>query len=384
MSGKHKLSRRQWLISTAVSLSGCGGGDSSTAGLPGTGGTGIGVDGVVRGFGSVMLNNTHFDESTARINIDGIAKSAADLRIGMLAKIVGTKNISTSTGVAASIDIWSTFIGQVTAINISANTLEIAGVTVLSAPSTVFSGITNFAGFSVGMWVSIWALQASVDASRWQASRIQLLVAYAGPTITTGILHVAGPLSQVNNLLLAGSVTSNLYNLKMVRVQGALAGPTLTATQVTVLVPLQALSSNDDVELEGLVTSIGSAVNFYAGGQLVDATNATISPSNHVLTVNDQLVVTGVIVNDVLNAKKIDIKTTTALSSVDITGLVEHIDASSPIEFSVRGQRFSVGSGTIVTGGLVAAMVVGQKVRAQGRISGEDAIVASNLNLNVP
>jgi hypothetical protein len=50
---------------------GGGGGATQTAGAPGTGGTGISVLGPISGFGSVIINGVHYDESGARITIDG-------------------------------------------------------------------------------------------------------------------------------------------------------------------------------------------------------------------------------------------------------------------------------------------------------------------------
>ena len=51
-----KLTRRSWIVLASSALTGCGGGGSTTASAPGTGGTGIYAQGSISGFGSVILN----------------------------------------------------------------------------------------------------------------------------------------------------------------------------------------------------------------------------------------------------------------------------------------------------------------------------------------
>lgn len=82
--------RRHLLAGTAAAaalgLLGCGGGggagiSDSLAGV-GSGGTGSFASGPIRGFGSVIINNVRYDDSTASIATEGGKTArAADLKL---------------------------------------------------------------------------------------------------------------------------------------------------------------------------------------------------------------------------------------------------------------------------------------------------------------
>jgi hypothetical protein len=97
-----------------AALVACGGGDSGTVALPGTGGTGtpllpgtggtgIFALGPITGFGSVWVNGVRYDDSTASVLLDGVAASSAELRVGMVAGLQGTRDAATLLGTARQV-----------------------------------------------------------------------------------------------------------------------------------------------------------------------------------------------------------------------------------------------------------------------------------------
>jgi hypothetical protein len=68
----------------------CGGGGSGMVAGGGIGGTGIISSGVITGFGSIFVNGTEFDTSTADIIVNGEEGSVDDLDIGRVVTVEGT------------------------------------------------------------------------------------------------------------------------------------------------------------------------------------------------------------------------------------------------------------------------------------------------------
>ena len=96
----------------ALMLTSCGGG---------TGGTGSGGDTPTSGVsigvmakGSVIVNGVRFEDTTANISIDDTPKTAADLRDGMVVRVVGTVNADGITGTAQRVEAQIEVRGQVT------------------------------------------------------------------------------------------------------------------------------------------------------------------------------------------------------------------------------------------------------------------------------
>ncbi len=67
-------------------LGGCGGGVDSG----GTGGASTYASGPINGFGSIVVNGVHFDDSTGSISDDdGNARNRSDLQLGMVVETRG-------------------------------------------------------------------------------------------------------------------------------------------------------------------------------------------------------------------------------------------------------------------------------------------------------
>src|SRR5512140_2125262 len=166
------ISRRSWLALTASALASCGGG-AGLALLPGTGGTGIFAQGAISGFGSVIVNGTKFDDSSAAVQSDGTAATPLDLRLGMVAGVQGQRADTIAVAVASQIEVWSIAQGPVT--QVQTGQFAVAGMTIQTSAATVFDGIAAASALAPGQAVTVWGLQAGSDGSHWIATRVAVL-----------------------------------------------------------------------------------------------------------------------------------------------------------------------------------------------------------------
>lgn len=387
--GTSDVTRRDVLVLGVALLSGCGGGagsgDSSTAfaSAPGTGGTGISVQGTITGFGSVIINGTTYDDSAASVRMDGASTTSSALRVGMVASVRCSKS-SANVGTASDIEVWSIARGAITQL-VGADSFVIAGMTVQTGASTSYEGCANYAGLSAaqlaGVAVTVWGVQASADATQWSASRVLVSTSPATNTvISTGRVHVSGAQVTLNGWTLVGSGVSALQDQALVRVQGNTGTPATTLNVVSIKVfDAATLLNQAEAEVEGVVTAYTSNSNFSVGAVTVNAGAARISPSAATVAVGTKVSVSGSLVNGVLIAKEMEVSSTppsSAAVALDITGLIDEFDSAR--EFVVRGQECDART-AIVSGGTLSDLARGKKVRVVGLPQGEETLVLTHL-----
>ena len=377
-----RLSRRDWLLTTAALLAGCGGGGGGAsigAALPGTGGTGIGVQGPITGFGSVIVNNTTFDDSAATVLLDDVQRSRADLRIGMVANIKGQRDESGATGSAERIEIWSIAKGLVTQAP-SGTRFALAGMDIETDSATAYEGLPNLAAITVGMPLAVWGLQLSADARSWKATRVALLP-LAPATVSTGLLQISNRSFTLNGMTLTGSSLAAFADGQLLRVEGSLSLGQLAVSRATAVGTELLVPQSGDVELEGLVTAVSTPTRFVLGSVTVDVSQASVSPANQTVSVNARVEVYGALQNGVLRATKLEIKSGTEGTRVDITATIESFESVS--EFEIRGQHCDASQATIRSGSL-SALRKGVKVRVVGIAGGEERLTVTDLYIGVP
>jgi hypothetical protein len=382
------VKRRDVLVLGVALLSGCGGGvgsgDSSTitASAPGTGGTGISVQGTITGFGSIIVNGTKYDDSAASVRMDGANATSSALRVGMVASVRCSKS-SASVGTASDIEVWSIARGAITQL-VGTDSFVIAGVTVQTGASTSYEGCANYAGLSAaqlaGVAVTVWGIQASADATQWSASRVLVSTSPATDTVSTGRVHVSGAQVTLNGWTLVGSGVSALQDQALVRVQGNTGTPATTLNVVSIKVfDAAALLNQAEAEVEGVVTAYTSNSNFSVGTVTVNAGAARISPSAATVAVGTKVSVSGSLVNGVLIAKEMEVSSTppsSAAVALDITGLIDEFDSAR--EFDVRGQQCDARTADVF-GGTLSDLARGKKVRVVGLPQGEETLVLTQL-----
>ena len=377
-----RLNRRQWLLATTVALTGCGGGSGTVTGsLPGTGGTGIGVQGTISGFGSVIVNSTRFDDTAASVYLDGVKLASADLRVGMVASIEGTVDSAGTSGSASRIDVWSIAKGLLRLADISGSNFSMVGMTFTTDVATSFEGMTNLAAIASDTPIAVWGVQTSDNARAWKATRVKVLTATPATVVSTG-LFVART-QTLNGMHLSGSAVSGFADLQLLRVEGAFDNATnmLAVSKATALVAAQGMASYGLVELEGAVTAYTSATRFSVGAISVDSSKALVVGASQTVSSNSSVEVIGSMQNGVLIASKVEIKGGDAAVQIDITGVVESfagVDA-----FEVRGQRCDASKASVLTGSL-SNLRKGTKVRVIGTSEGHETLSVNSIYIDVP
>src|SRR5205085_6775033 len=133
---------RRWsmLLLVAVAAA-CGGGGGVD-----TGGTGATVSsysvGRISGFGSIVVNGVHFDESAASIvDDDGAPHRREELQLGMTVNVdagpITTDADSTANSTASRVEFGADIRGPVESVDVAGNTLHVLGQTVNVDVNTV-------------------------------------------------------------------------------------------------------------------------------------------------------------------------------------------------------------------------------------------------------
>jgi len=169
-------------------LTSCGGG---------TGGTGSGGDTPTSGVsigvmakGSVIVNGVRFEDTTANISIDDTPKTAADLRDGMVVRVVGTVNADGITGTAQRVEAQIEVRGTPTSVDPAANpqSLVVLGQTVFVDDQTVYSNLTGFGAITTSTLIEVHGLRDT--GSRIRATRIEANTAQMGDSTVDEIRGV--------------------------------------------------------------------------------------------------------------------------------------------------------------------------------------------------
>ncbi|MDI1246349.1 MAG: DUF5666 domain-containing protein [Rhodoferax sp.] len=334
------LNRRQWLLLTGATLTGCGGGaDSLLASLPGTGGTGspLLAQGTITGFGSVILNGIKFDVTQASVKLDGVNAASTHLRLGMVADVQAERGVDLTLGVASSIEVWS--IAQGTVNQPGTNSLVVAGMSIQTSSNTVFDGVSDASQLVSGQIVTVWGLlQSGADGSHWGATRVSVLPT-ATEMVSSGLIMFSNGQPTLHGLVLTGSLADSLTQGSLMRVQGLLSSDarSLAVLSVRVLGVAALVQGSGSVEIEGFVTAVTSSSRFTLGMIEVDASNAVYTPSNPSLTVGSQVEVYGVLSAGLLNATKVEVESEHMLGQAEIKGSIT--DYVSQSNFVVYGQR---------------------------------------------
>ena len=169
--------RRVWFpaLLFVLALGGCGGGvDSGGTGAPRS----ASASGPVTGFGSVIVDGVHFDDSSASVTDgDGAVRTRNDLKLGMTTTINGSvlmMDANGAQGTATSIQFDSAIVGPVDTLNGGGNSLVVLGQTVDVQPSTIFeSGLNGgLAALTRGDVIDVHALFDALN-NRYAATRIE-------------------------------------------------------------------------------------------------------------------------------------------------------------------------------------------------------------------
>jgi hypothetical protein len=363
----------------AFAVAACGGGGDMVARI-GSGGSGAPVSvavGAVGGYGSIIVNGQHYDETAAQVSIDerpdqATAASIDALRLGSQVQLEHQANRISKATVAAEV------IGPVTSV--SASSLVVLGQTVRvnadPAVPTVFDGFAALTDLTAGTRLEVHGQRNA--AGEILATRIEVRPA-------AGVLRVAGVVANLGSSGFSiGALTIRTSQATIVPAGQSLAnGQRVVAwtdlalsggEMVARVVRIGGLPIVSDAALtvDGIVTDFQSAANFRVAGIAVDASGAQFVGGVAADLRNGRLIrASGTFASGVLRASRVEILAATA-AVIELSGAISgYVDAASafrirtaaarvtPQTTYLRGDVTNLGNGVLVkaTGPLVNGVV---------------------------
>jgi len=381
------LSRRTLLAAAAASsasalLAACGGGGSDEPEAP-TATASSYTDGVITGFGSVIVGGVRFDDSKAVLTTEeGAALAAGALRLGMTVDIdSGRVDRTAASALALRIRLNSELLGPVGAVDAVAGTVVVLGQTVLVTTSTVFDDTLagGLAALTAGRIVEVYGIpdpaNARIVATRIEAEdaapayklsgRIASLDTTARTFAINGqVVNYAGvPTAQVPPGLADGQAVR-------VRLQTAPVGGQWVATALRG--GRRWPESIVEAKLEGVITAFGSTSSFSVNGLPVNASAATFPDGTTGLALGARVEVSGSIVAGVMQATTVEIEERRVPGPRvwDLRGEVGQLDTAAKT-FALRGITVWYGGTVEFRDGTAANLANGVKVRVRGPLAAD-------------
>ena len=377
----NQLSRPLHLLANmffaAVLLTGCGGGGSgSTAGPAKSSFTA----GPITGFGSVIVNGTRFDVSSASVaNDEDETKSDSDLKLGMVAEIEAgeiTTDGNGSQSKAEAVHFRSAIIGPVGVVNVTS--LVVLGQTVDVTTTTVFDDLPNGLGsIKKDDVVEVFAM-LDTKTGHYTATRIE-------PKLNAPFFKLRGVVSSLDAIahtfkiggetiayatLTPDKIPADLANDLLVYVKlETIKDPSGAWVAVKLKDATRHMKSHDKAELKGLVTSVTSQTQFSVDGIPVDASGAKFESAGGTIAVGVEVEVEGTANDGVIIATKVSIEDEheDALKGFELHGLIELLETGGKT-FVLRGVTVSYGGSTF-THGIEADLANGRRVEVKGSLS---------------
>jgi Domain of unknown function (DUF5666) len=364
-------------LALAALLAACGGGGV------GSGGTGGFASGPITGFGSVIVNEVRFDDSSAIVeDADGNRRSRDDLRLGMTVEVDSgaiTTGLGGQAAIASRIRYDSELRGPVGLIDVAGSSFNVLGQRVVVDATTVFAeALGGLALLNTGTLVEVYAVYDPA-ANRYRAKRVDTAPANAS-------LQLRGLVNQLDataktlrvglityDYATATNVPADLAVGQFVRLR-VLATP--SNGRFTVLsfgTALRGLPDADGASLKGLITNFGSATSFSVNGRPVDATSASFPDGRTGLALGVRVEVKGNLRGGTLRATEVKIRTDEQEdeSEFELRGPIESVNTAGQT-FGLRGLTVSTARSDLrYENGTAANLVVGRRVEVEGRLSAD-------------
>ena len=375
-----ELRRRDVLLAALSLLAGCGGGVDS-------GGTGTGVAstysyGPIVGFGSIIVNGVHYDDSAAAIaGDDGTPLGRSELRLGMQTEVLAsavTVSAGVSSATASTIQLRSEIVGPVQAIDATNQRLTVLGQSVQVQPGTVFDAslANGYASLAVGAPVEVYA-NFDVATGRFVATRIEPRSAPAAYKLRglVGALSLDAQTITIGALTISWSAVAPADPVTALA-PGSAVRVVLATTPVagiwtaTALAPGRpALADRERAELEGHVSAFTSTSSFAVNGVPVDATAASFPNGSAGLTLGARVSVKGSLRSGTLVATSVAVEDgSEGEQDYELHGSIDALDATAQ-SFVVRGVTVVWSATTVFEGGTAASLAVGANVEVKGPLS---------------
>ncbi len=363
-----------------VLLGGCGGGVDSG----GTGGAAVYASGPVNGFGSIVVNGVHFDDSTASSisDDDGNSRSRSDLKLGIIVETRGAAitvdAFGDSNSSAISIVISSEIVGPIDTGSITPNSLSVLGRPIDVQPTTVFEESAGLTALAQGDVVEVYGLYNAVT-DRLTATRIERK---STPPANYRIRGKVSALNSIDKTFSVGTLAISYAPLSGAEIPAGLANNTVLRIRLNPVVSVgvwtanrlrSGVSSPDDStesKVEGLIDSFTSAAQFSIAGVPVTTNAQTqFDLSGGALLVGVRAQVEGTYANGTLVAKEVEVEFDSG-DDFDFRGLLQTVDSVTQT-LTIQGVSIdSSGPIQFDSGKSAADLRVGANVRVRASLVG--------------
>lgn len=276
------------VLGAMSALVGCNIGDR-IAGIDGSGAPApSAIRGPIEGFGSIVVGGVHYDVAGAQIDVNGAPASEADLALGQLVTILGTRDANASEGVADSVVFEANVRGPVEMLDPGLGTLRVLGQAVTTDAATVLdfgSDPAALDSLSVGEAVEVSGFVGA--GGLINATRVERVDGSAELRVIGVVSNLASAFFSftINGLtvnysdvqMLEGFPTGAPQNGDTVLVEGTdlSALGELDADSVELFAESFERAEGEEAEVEGLITRFASPTDFDVSGLAVTTTAAT-------------------------------------------------------------------------------------------------------------
>lgn len=339
------------VASSGVGGTGGGAGGGDGGGNGGVGGTGIVALGSIAGFGSVIVNGTHFEvtrDTKIRVN-DNNAATVSDLKLGMVVAVDAYQDTETQKTEAKTITYRSNVTGPIGQIAPGCKSMTVLGQIIEADSNTLPALSRGLCDFTQNEVVEVSGLVTDTKGNTIRATLIQRQTAPPTQSLSGQIssidprqrTFVVGGLSVYFGIAEIKPAGTTLHQGDHVSVTGTETMPgRLTAATVIVAQSGLGAGIGDHAEIEGFVTDL-DADTFRVNGQSVEVSAAVIEPTGAELRDGQRVEVEGKVDSrGVVVAQRIEIKSEAMLI---IEGTV---DGTAPDSITILGQMVFVASST--------------------------------------
>lgn len=379
----------------AAGLVACGGDSGVDSGGTGLTPATLSV-GTVAGFGSIVVNGVHFDETgTPVTDEENRPLAATALALGVTAQVEGSaiSTVSTTGGPrlvakAESIRLIEQVVGPAQAVDAAAGSLTVLGQRVVITPDTVFdTALTGgLARLATGAVMAVYG-QLDRSSGRIVATRLEprtgaanfVLRAPAAGYDLAGRRVVLGGVVVGLGELAAASLPAAVPDGTLVR---ASLRTTLVAgawSAVDLRVVALTLGQREAVELEGRITQFTSTQSFSVDGVLVDARNASFPNGSAGLAAGVRVEVEGRPEAGTLVASSVKLEREDGSDdkTIELEGRITALDAVAQT-FVVRSVTVSYAGAVRFSGGAAADLRLDRKVEVKGRLAADQTVVQTS------
>ncbi len=324
-----KLTALASAISLSLGLVACGGGSGSAT----SDASGIISSGTITGFGSVYVNGVKFETDTSSFNIEGDTGTQSDLAIGMVVQVNGVINPDGITGTATSIVFDDDLQGPVANYALSTDgltaTFDVLGIPVQIDSKTTYFDTDNggiaidtitdgqfveLSGFFDGNGTLIASRIENKNGSDNNAELKGNITGLNGTDFTLKGISVDASTARLEDL--PNGLQENTY----VEVKGTYDGTKIIATKVES--EEFKFGDSDEFEIEGFISDFANN-QFKVNGITVDISQVRkMEPRNMQLANNLQIEVEGPLVNGVLIAEELKMRT----GEVELQAYISSVD----------------------------------------------------------